>query len=819
MQHFLRSLILILVIAAGTTYVVGQASGYQTPPKAIADIALAPPTPGVNLSPDATYLLLLERTGHPGIDELAQPELRIAGLRINPRTHGPSRTRPYIDIKLQAVKAGKPVSFQGLPEKARISNVQWSPDSRHIALTLDEGDGLSLWIGNVGTMRVERLTKARLNDALRGAPYSWADGGKAIYYKMRPDDLTAPPEKPEVPAGPIVQENLGSTAPVRTYQDLLQNPHDEDVFAYYATTQLMRYDLATRTHRKIGKEGLLAGFSQSPDGRYLLTTWIERPFSYLVPYSRFPQRYVVLDRDGGMVKTIADIPLAEDIPKGFGAVRTGPRNLQWRDDADANLFWVEALDGGDPRQEVEFRDQVYSLAAPFNGSKKKEVACKLRYSGITFGDDQHAVLYENWWSTRHTITSMFTPGNPASKRVLFDRSTEDRYNAPGSFETKSTPSGGRVLDINKSAGLLYLTGSGASPEGDRPFVRSMSIATGELNELWRSEAPYYEYPVAFVGEDKRQILTRRESQEEQPNYYLRDLQTGQLTQITHFEHPYPSLRGITKQELRFKRADGVDMSGDLYLPEGYDVKKDGPLPALMWAYPREYKSAAMAGQVSGSPYSFIRVNYGSPIFWVVRGYAVLANASMPVVGEGDKEPNDSFRQQLVMNAEAAINTLVDMGVADRDRVAIGGHSYGAFMTANLLAHSDLFAAGIARSGAYNRTLTPFGFQREERTYWEAPEVYYTMSPFMHADKVNEPILLIHGEADNNSGTFPVQSKRFYSALKGMGATARLVMLPYESHGYRAEESILHMLWEQDQWLEKYVKNKGKSGAATGTSKS
>ncbi|MDX1409698.1 MAG: prolyl oligopeptidase family serine peptidase, partial [Saprospiraceae bacterium] len=407
------------------------------------------------------------------------------------------------------------------------------------------------------------------------------------------------------------------------------------------------------------------------------------------------------------------------------------------------------------------------------------------------------------------MTSLFVPGKPDSKRVLFDRSTEDRYNDPGSFVTRETTAGNTVLDIDQAQGLLYLTGSGASPEGDRPFVRAMAISTGETNELWRSETPYYEYPVSFVGMDKQTVLTRRESKDIQPNYYLRDLKTGQLTQVTQFEHPYPTLKGIAKQEIKFKRADGVDMSGDLYLPKGYDPKKDGRLPVLMWAYPREYKSAAMAGQISGSPYSFIRVNYGSPIFWVVRGYAVLANASMPVVGEGDKEPNDSFRQQLVMNAEAAVNTLVDMGVADRNRVAIGGHSYGAFMTANLLAHSDVFAAGIARSGAYNRTLTPFGFQREERTYWEAPDIYYTMSPFMHADKVNEPILLIHGEADNNSGTFPIQSKRFYSALKGMGATARLVMLPYESHGYRAEESILHMLWEQDQWLEKYVKNKGK----------
>ncbi|MDX1407745.1 MAG: hypothetical protein R3330_06415, partial [Saprospiraceae bacterium] len=388
----------ILALLVATITANGQQSSYQTPPKEIADIALAPPTPSVNLSPDATYLLLLERTGHPGIDELAQPELRIAGLRINPRTHGASRTRPYVGMKVQAVRAGKPIAFKGLPAKARILSVQWAPDSKHIAFTLDEGTGLSLWVASLSTMQVKRLTEPRLNDALRGAPFQWADRGSAIYYKLRPADLTSPPGKPDVPPGPVVQENLGKVAPVRTYQDLLQNPHDENVFEYYATTQLMRYDLKDDMHRKIGPVGMLAGFSQSPDGKYLLTTWIDRPFSYLVPYSRFPQRYVVLTRDGQRVKRIAQIPLAEEIPKGFGAVREGPRSIRWRADADATLFWTEALDGGDPRMEVEYRDQVYSLAAPFTGPKQPEVRCKLRFSGITFGDDQHAVLYENWWS-------------------------------------------------------------------------------------------------------------------------------------------------------------------------------------------------------------------------------------------------------------------------------------------------------------------------------------------------------------------------------------------------------------------------------------
>jgi dipeptidyl aminopeptidase/acylaminoacyl peptidase len=303
------------------------------------------------------------------------------------------------------------------------------------------------------------------------------------------------------------------------------------------------------------------------------------------------------------------------------------------------------------------------------------------------------------------------------------------------------------------------------------------------------------------------VLTRRESVQEPPNYFYHNLEKNRTVQLTGFPHPTPQLKGITKELIRYNRDDGLKLTARLYLPDGYTTA-DGPLPMVMWAYPREYKSADAAGQVTDSPYRFIRTSWSSPVVWLLRGYAVLDYPSMPIIGEGDEEPNDSFIEQLVAGAKAAIDEVVRRGVADPERIAIGGHSYGAFMTANLLAHSDLFRAGIARSGAYNRSLTPFGFQSEDRTFWEAPETYFAMSPFMHADKVDEPILLIHGEADNNSGTYPMQSERFYNALKGHGAICRLVMLPHESHGYRARESALHVLYETDRWLEKYVKNAG-----------
>ena len=799
LNFLLTALIFVLCIS------VAQAqTTYQRPPDDIADLVLAKPTPVVAISPDGEYMILKQRNGHPSLEQLAKKELRIGGLRINPANHGQSRARPYNDIVLQNIGDDEPMPFTGLPAESLIDHVIWSPDSKHVAFTLDEGTGVSLWMATVDSRVAQRITEANINAAMSGAPFIWADGGASILYKEVVATQSKPGDELKLPKGPIVQESSGEDAAIRTYQDLLKNPADEDVFEYFAMSNLRRFVLESQKHTAL-MGGMIMRMSASPDGKYLLITEMVRPFSYLVPYYRFPMNYEIFTRDGNVVSTFAKIPLAEQIPKGFDAVREGPRSVHWRADADATLYWAEAQDGGNPKTEVDYRDNVYSLNAPFDGEPTLEAHCALRFGGITFGDNENAILYERMWSTRQTVTSHFAPGNPDSKKLLFDRSSEDRYSDPGSFVTHATDAGKYVLTIDNNH--VYMRGTGASPEGNRPFLRKMSLKTLEQEELWRSEAPYYESAVSFANLEKGKIITRRESKVEQPNYYMLDLSSGKREQLTHFDHPYPGLIGVTKQEVKFKRADGIDMNGDLYLPKGYDAGRDGALPTIMWAYPREYKSASAAGQVSGSPHSFIRLYYGSPIFWVTRGYAVFANASMPVVGEGDNEPNDSFREQLVMNAEAAINALVEMKVCDRDRVAIGGHSYGAFMTANLLAHSDLFAAGIARSGAYNRTLTPFGFQREERTYWDAPELYYTMSPFMHADKVNEPLLMIHGEADNNSGTFPMQSKRFYSAIKGLGGTVRLVVLPYESHGYRAEESILHMLWEQDQWLEKYVKNK------------
>lgn len=796
----------VLMMLSLTGIKAQKSDGYQQPDATITQLVDAPLTPFFSLSPNKQLIAFLLRPSHPSIEEVAQEELRLAGIRINPSTNGSSRSRHYNGIYLHNLEEKIDVNISNLPQSLKIENVLWSPKGEKIALTNTLAEGLELWIIDVGAARAERIADVAINDAVGGLPFTWVNESKLLY-KAIPTTRKGRPSQAEKTMGPVVQENNGVEAAVRTYQDLLQNPYDVSLFNYYTEAQLKIYDWDTKNHQPFGKPGIFIQMSPSPDGNYLLLRKLEQPYSYLVPYYRFPMSVDLYNTNGKLVQQVAKIPLAENIPKGFGAVRTGPRSFAWRDDVPATLHWVEAQDNGDPKAKVEVRDKLFLWEAPFNEKPIAAIDFKLRYGGIDWGNDHLAIAYENWWSTRHRITSKWDPSVPKdSKIILFDRSTEDRYNDPGRFQVERNSFGRDVLMMKDKGNTLMLIGTGASPEGNRPFVDEYDLRSNETKRLWRSEAPYYEYPVSILEPTQGIILTSRQSKEEPVNYFLRDFTKNQLDQITNFENPYEALNGVTKQMVKYFRKDSVPLTGTLYLPAGYDQKKDGPLPTLMWAYPREYKSAKAAGQVSGSPHQFVRLYYGSPIFWVTQGYAVFDNFAMPIIGEGDEEPNETFVEQLQSGAEAAIDKLVGMGVTDRERIGVGGHSYGAFMTANLLAHTDLFAAGIARSGAYNRTLTPFGFQREERTFWEAPDIYFRMSPFMHADKIKEPILLIHGEADNNSGTFPMQSKRFYAALKGHGATARLVMLPHESHGYRGRESILHMLWEMDTWLDKHVKN-------------
>lgn len=803
-----KALVCIIAFLLISTSLIAQENlTYQKPPKAILDLVDAPLAPVVLIDSKGEHGILLYRDAFKSIAELSEVELRLAGLRINPVTNIGSRTNYYNNIKVKKTTATNATQVQGLPENPRLSNFSRSPNEKMVACLNTTMVGVEVWLVDIEKAFAKKITDANVN-ANMGDAISWFDDNNALLVKMLPSDRKMLINATEaVPEGPTISQSDGEKAQNRTYQDLLKNPNDEANFQQLARSEI----------KKVSIGGMISNFlpaamyrdvSFSPDGNYLLVTKVERPFSYIVPYYRFPFKELIYDRNGKQLQVFNDVPLNEVQPKGFMATRTGKRNTRWRSDEPASLVWVEALDGGDPEIEVSHRDAVYQLRAPFNGKEELILKTIGRFSGIEWGNANTAIAYDYWWNTRNTKTYLFDPSDSGIEpKIISDRNYQDRYSDPGNFVTSRNKFNREVLEIQN--GNMYLMGDGYTENGQFPFVDAFDLNSLKSKRIYQSTyTDKLENLSSAIDMKSGKILVRIESQIEYPNYYIRNIfKKDDLKPVTSFENPFKSLESVHKEVITYKRDDGLELEGTLYLPAGYDMAKKEKLPMILWAYPREFKDKNSASQNTTNPNEFIYPYWGSPIYWVTQGYVVLDDAAFPIVGEGEEEPNDTFRSQLVANGKAAIDAVDDLGYIDRNRVAVGGHSYGAFMVANLLSHSNLFAAGIARSGAYNRTLTPFGFQSEERSYWDSPETYYTMSPFMHADKMKTPLLLVHGEADNNSGTYPLQSERYFNALKGLGAPARLVMLPKESHGYRAKESILHLLWEQDRWLDEHVKNR------------
>jgi len=776
---------------------------YQTPPTVLAELLLAKPTPGVSIDEKANWMLLIERNSYPSVEELGQPEARIAGLRINPANFSPSRQNYINNFILKEIKSEIEIQVKGLPVKMLAGQPVWNPSQTKIAFTQDAGNRIDLYVIDVKTQSAKKINQKPLNTVL-GSAFTWIDDN-TLLYKTTLKDATAAPKRPVTPPGPAMQENYGKAAPIRTYQDLITSPYDAQLFEFLATAQLVRN--INGKELPVGKPAIYTSVSVSPDKSYLMQRTIRKPFSYLVPAQLFPSTVSLTDMNGKLVKVLAELPSGEGAPSGFDNVQDVPRSFDWRDDASATVIWCKALDSGLIKNKTEFHDAVYALSAPFNGEAIELFKTQWRYRGVTWGNDTLSLINEGLSASQKVRTYLYNPTTREVK-LLAERSTNDAYNDPGQPYTKKNTWGRSVLaTIENGSKLLMINNTGSSPKGDLPFLAKYDLSTGQREMLWRCSEGSFESIVDILNIERLTLITRKESQTDVPNYFIKDLKARVADRpITQFKNPYPALEGTSKEKIKYKRADGVDLTGNLYLPKGYDKSKDGPLPVLMWAYPREFNSAADAAQVRGSNDRFTTISWGGPVFWVTQGYAVLDNAEMPIVAtSADKKPNDDFIQQLKMNAESAIQKLSEMGVGDKNRVAVGGHSYGAFMTAHLLSHTNLFKAGIARSGAYNRSLTPFGFQNEDRTYWQAPNLYFDMSPFSYANQLKTPILLIHGEMDDNQGTFPIQSERYYNAIKGHGGTTRYVVLPYEAHGYRGKENLLHMLWEQHQWLEKYVK--------------
>ena len=776
---------------------------YQVPPKEIADMLLAKPTPAVRVDSKGNWMLLSERNSYPGVEELGQPEIKVAGLRLNPNNYAPSRQSFVNSFLLKEIKTGREYMIYGLPPGLQAGNISWSPSETKVAFTHTMSNRVDLYVIDIAAQNAKKINRSPLNITL-GNAYTWVDD-QTILYKAAIQSTALAPQRPILPKGPTIQENLGKAAPSVTYQDMIKSPHDEAVFEFYGTAQLILHKNGLETN--IGAPGIISSFSLSPDRNYLLMRTIRKPFSYLVPAGGFPSTVAITDVTGKVVKVLAELPSAETTPSGYDNTQNVPRGFDWRDDEKATVTWAEPLDSGLMKTNVPHHDAVYALSAPFNASPQLLFKTALRYAGTTWGDSTVALVREVLRSKQINRVSRFN-SKTGSLELLYERNLTDAYGNPGEPVMKRNALGRPSIQLTDNGTQILMNNPvGSSPRGDLPFLSKFDLTTKKSNIIWRCQEGVFESVEQVLDADKLVLLTRRETQREVPNYWIKNLVLRIAdNQLTQFNNPYPQLEGVLKEKISYKRADGVDLTGDLYLPKNYDKSKDGPLPMLLWAYPREFNSAADAAQVRGSRDKFTMLSWGSPVFFVTQGFAVLDNAEMPIVAtSADKKPNDDFVAQLKLNAEAAINKLVDMGVGDRNRVAVGGHSYGAFMTANLLAHTNYFKAGIARSGAYNRTLTPFGFQNEERTYWQAPQLYYEMSPFSYANKIKTPILLVHGDADDNTGTYPINSERLFAAIKGHGGTVRFVYLPYEAHGYRGRENVLHLLWEENEWLRKYVK--------------
>ncbi|MCH7342676.1 prolyl oligopeptidase family serine peptidase [Pelomonas sp. CA6] len=772
---------------------------YQQPSAAMRAVLDAKALPQTQLSPDQRTLATLELRRYRSVAELARPVLKLGGLRFDPATDSPQLTAQIDSLTLKNLADGSERRVE-LPAGGAFHQLRFSPDGQRFLLNRRTDQAVELWVGDVGTGQLRPIPKLRLHTML-DAHVVWLNAHELVTLAVPARRGPAPSFA--APSGPAVQESMGKVSPEYTLQDLLSNPQDEAVFAHHAQSQMVRVDLARGGVREIGEPGLYAEISAVGTGQVLLVERLLQPFSYRVRWNDFAREVELRDASGKLIKSLGRIKLKEGVP--VEGVITGPRQFWASPAADGAVYWVEALDGGDLRNKVSHRDRLMRLDAPYQGEPREVHRTAQRLTGFAMLEGGRQALVTDFDRGRLWITQdLLSLGGEAAPRRLAERSMRDRYRDPGMPLTRMQPNG-RVA-VRVDGGSIWLVGAGASAEGEKPFLDRLNLADAKTTRVFQSgrdgDKTWFERPLAVLDAQGSRILTQRESFTEPANVMLRSgAALGEMKALTAVKDPTPQLRNIRRELVRFKRQDGVELSFWLYLPPDY--KAGERRPAFVWAYPLEYTDAATASQVSGAANRFNTFGGSSPLMLLLDGYVVLMDATMPVVGD-PKTVNDSFIAQITANAQAIIDKADELGVADRHRMVVGGHSYGAFMTANLLAHTDLFKAGIARSGAYNRTLTPFGFQSERRTYWEAQDVYLRLSPFNYADKLKEPLLLIHGDSDNNPGTFPLQSQRLYQALAGTGGNVRYVSLPFESHGYSARESIGHTLWEMSEWMKRQV---------------
>ncbi|WP_437753530.1 alpha/beta hydrolase family protein [Sorangium sp. So ce1389] len=786
---------------------------YRHAPDEIRAILDAPIPPSPFVSPTGGHVLQARALHYPPVSDLAEPMLPLAGVRFNPRNNGRHGARYFVGLTLKKLPDGAEVPV-ALPAGARLDSIRWNATGTLVAFVNQTATTVELWVLDVATAKAKKLPGVRVNPVL-GYTFAWMPDQKTLLVKTVPAGRKAPPEPPRAPSGPYIEETSKVTTASSTYEahDLLKTPYDGDRFEYYTTAQLALVQSGSGRVTNVGRPAVFVGVQASTDGRYLLVEQVKRPYSYLRPYYRFPTSVDVWDTRGKQVEQIADLPLAEQVP--IHGERTGPRAYRWRPTEPATLLWAEALDGGDSYKKVPFHDKI--VIKPVAGAARELIKTKQRFAAFDWIEGGSRALVSEYDRDTHRMTTALIDVDDAkvAPRPVWDRSADDRYGDPGSPVYRMLPNGSYVVRVHD--GAIHLSAMGATPAGNRPFLDRLDLKTLKTERLFRAGPDALEYFLTWLDPAAGTFLTRRESPTDPPNLFVRTLggaaagtvaagepaRTSTSRAITRFADPTPQLRKISKQLVTYKRADGLPLSFTLYLPPGY--QKGTRLPTIVWAYPLDYTERSAAGQVEATPNKFTMIFGASPLFLALAGYAVLDQTAMPVVGPSETL-YDTFIEQITANAKAAIDKAVELGVTDPDRIAVTGHSHGALMTANLLAWTDLFRTGIARSGAYNHTLVPFGFQKERRTLYKARETYLKLSPLLNADKINEPLLLIHGEVDVNPGTATMQSQQLYEAIRGVGGIARLLILPHESHGYLARESTEHVIAEMVTWFDRHVKN-------------
>ena len=820
-MHATRRPLAMAVLLGGALALPALAAdgGYRQPPEPLLGVMRTPLNPTPAIDPTGTRALLVQQSLYPPVERVAEPYLKLAGVRVEPRNHSRHDRSSGYGIRtclegfsLLDLASGAQIPV-ALPAGACPGMPAWSPDGQRFAFDNTTDAGVELWVGEVASGTVRRIEGVQLNTIL-GSEVQWLGAGQALLVKQVPQGLGPAPQKAAVPPGPEIKEAIAGKGESSTYEarDTLSGPEDEALFDHYATAQLATVDVASGRVAAVGQAAVIGEVDAAPDGRHVLVQTLKRPYSYVTTWNRFAHDLAVLDLADGKARPLAQLPVADRVP--VRGVPTGPRSHGWRANQPATLVWAEALDGGDWKAEVPARDRLMSLAAPFTAKPREVARLKQRYAGIAwFADCGRSLTFEfdsnRYWQTT-TLVDVDRPGQPG--RVLWDLSTDELYADPGNPQYRRLANGAWVL--REEGGALFLSGGGASPLGDRPFLDRYEIASGATTRLFRSASDAYESFVGFAAGDTSRLLTWHQSPLDPPNLYLRrlgeavaDAAEGEAAiastpaALTRFPDPTPLVRGVKKRLVTYTRKDGVDLSFTLYTPPGY--QEGTRVPAILYAYPADYADPSKAGQISGSEQTFTRLaNYR---LLLLAGYAIIDNASFPIVGD-PKNAYDTYLEQLVADAEAAVDKAVELGVVDRERIGVTGHSHGALMTANLLAHTDLFRAGVASSGGYNKTLTPFGFQNERRSFWAAPKVYDQASAFFHADKFDEPLLIVHGSDDANPGTESTQSPRLFQAIRGNGGTTRLVILPFEPHWYTARESNEHFVAEMLAWFDRYVKD-------------